>query len=1159
MEEVNELINNCTNEWITQNGVSGRLFTGPNGNSIFLPAAGLRDGSELYGAGSYGEYWSSSLTDDPYYAWYLGFGSVDSNMDSYYRYCGQSVRPVCRFTPTVTTSIASSITTTGATLNGNITSDGGVTVTDRGFIYGTSESNLIHTVQSGSGTGTFSKTITGLTSVTTYYFKAYATNSEGTVYGEVRSFTTPTGGMGEHYYVDLGLPSGTCWATCNVGAASPEEYGNYYAWGETSTKTTYTEDNYTYSGNPTTLPSSADAATVNWGSGWRMPTQTEMNELFNNCTHVWTTQNGVYGFLFTSNINGNSIFLPGASDNALCTGCGMYWSSSLGTNSAVSLMVASEDYLFISDLFIARYYGLSVRPVCSNCGSSVATPTVTTVTASSITSTGATLSGNITTDGGAAVTSRGFLYGTNSSNLTQTVQSGSGTGSFAKALTGLTSGTTYYYKAYATNAIGTSYGEVKQFTTSSPSMPTVQTNNATSVSMTGATLNGNVTSDGGATVTDRGFLCGQSIMGFMITSQTVQCGSGTGPFTTNLTDLAAGITYCYKAYATNSEGTEYGEVMSFTTESSKPVVITYSASNINTAGATLSGNVTSGGGATVTDRGFIYGTNSSNLTQTVQSGNGTGNFTKVLTALTSGTTYYYKAYATNSVGTAYGENTGAATGTLNGHEWVELGLPSGLLWSTTNIGAENPEDYGNYYAWGETATKETYTWDTYSLCNGTSNTITKYCNDPNFGDNGFTDSLTILETTDDAAATNWGSGWRMPTQTEMQELIHNCTHEWTTRNGVNGRLFTGPNGNTIFLPAAGFRYRTSLHEAGYYGLYWSSSLVTGSLINAWGLFFDSDNCGSGNYNYRYYGRPVRPVCESPNPNATSYTVTFDANGGTGTMQPQTFSEGEAQNLTTNTFTKENYTFAGWNTAADGSGAAYTDGQSITISENVTLYAQWEESRFGSFTDTRDGNTYSTVRIGTQTWMADNLRYEGNIPLGSTTSTTTAYRYYPNNNSSNVAIYGYLYNWPAAMNGESASDTNPSGVRGICPNDWHLPSDAEWTQLTDYLSSRSEYQCDGMAENIAKSLASITGWNSSTNTCAVGNNPSDNNSTGFGALPAGFYNGHYINFGHGASFWCTSERSSSDADYRFFVSTSSTVNTDNNSNKGLGWSVRCVKD
>ena len=277
------------------------------------------------------------------------------------------------------------------------------------------------------------------------------------------------------------------------------------------------------------------------------------------------------------------------------------------------------------------------------------------------------------------------------------------------------------------------------------------------------------------------------------------------------------------------------------------------------------------------------------------------------------------------------------------------------------------------------------------------------------------------------------------------------------------------------------------------------------------------------------------------------------------MQPQTFSEGEAQNLTTNTFTKENYTFAGWNTAADGSGAAYTDGQSITISENVTLYAQWEESRFGSFTDTRDGNTYSTVRIGTQTWMADNLRYEGNIPLGSTTSTTTAYRYYPNNNSSNVAIYGYLYNWPAAMNGESASDTNPSGVRGICPNDWHLPSDAEWTQLTDYLSSRSEYQCDGMAENIAKSLASITGWNSSTNTCAVGNNPSDNNSTGFGALPAGFYNGHYINFGHGASFWCTSERSSSDADYRFFVSTSSTVNTDNNSNKGLGWSVRCVKD
>ena len=639
MEEVNELINNCTNEWITQNGVSGRLFTGPNGNSIFLPAAGLRDGSELYGADSYGEYWSSSLTDDPYYAWYLGFGSVDSNMDSYYRYCGQSVRPVCRFTPTVTTSIASSITTTGATLNGNITSDGGVTVTDRGFIYGTSESNLIHTVQSGSGTGTFSKTITGLTSVTTYYFKAYATNSEGTVYGEVRSFTTPTGGMGEHYYVDLGLPSGTCWATCNVGAASPEEYGNYYAWGETSTKTTYTEDNYTYSGNPTTLPSSADAATVNWGSGWRMPTQTEMNELHNNCTHVLTTQNGVYGLLFTSNINGNSIFLPGASDNALCTGC--YWSSSLGTNSAVS-MGASEDYLFISDLFIARYYGLSVRPVCSNCGSSVATPTVTTVTASSITSTGATLSGNITTDGGAAVTSRGFLYGTNYSNLTQTVQSGSGTGSFAKALTGLTSGTTYYYKAYATNSAGTAYGEVRSFTTPS---------------------------------------------------------------------------------------------------------------------------------------------------------------------------------------------------TLNGHDWVDLGLPSGIKWAICNVGAYSPEEYGDYYAWGETSTKATYTEDNYS-----------YSGNP-----------TTLPSSADAATANWGSGWRMPTYDELNELKNNCIVTWTTLNGVNGRLFTGPNGNSIFLPAAGYRYDSELYHAGSDGICWSSSLYTGGPDCAWDLGFGSDDYGMY-YGGRFCGLSVRPVC-----------------------------------------------------------------------------------------------------------------------------------------------------------------------------------------------------------------------------------------------------------------------------------------------------------
>ncbi|MBQ3831791.1 MAG: hypothetical protein II815_01285, partial [Bacteroidales bacterium] len=143
-------------------------------------------------------------------------------------------------------------------------------------------------------------------------------------------------------------------------------------------------------------------------------------------------------------------------------------------------------------------------------------------------------------------------------------------------LTGLAHSTTYYYKAYATNAIGTNYGEVKQFTTSSPSMPTVQTNNASSITSSGATLNGNVTADGGATVTVRGFVYGTSASDL---SQNVQSGSGTGNFTKALTGLTRSTTYCYKAYATNSAGTAYGEVKTFTTISDGKIDALYSVSS----------------------------------------------------------------------------------------------------------------------------------------------------------------------------------------------------------------------------------------------------------------------------------------------------------------------------------------------------------------------------------------------------------------------------------------------------------------------------------------------------------------------------------------------------------------------------------------------------
>ena len=198
------------------------------------------------------------------------------------------------------------------------------------------------------------------------------------------------------------------------------------------------------------------------------------------------------------------------------------------------------------------------------------------------------------------------------------------------------------------------------------------------------------------------------------------------------------------------------------------------------------------------------------------------------------------------------------SGSYNGHDYVDLGLPSGTLWATCNVGANRPEDYGHYFAWGETQPKSDYIWGIYQYCNGSSNTLTKYCTNASYGYNGFTDNLTVLEASDDAATAQWGSGWRMPTQAELQELLSNTANVWTTQNGVNGRLFTATNGNSLFLPAAGYRRATILYKAGTYSYYWSSSLDTGYPDNAWGLYFDSGYCNVGNYS-RFYGQSVRPV------------------------------------------------------------------------------------------------------------------------------------------------------------------------------------------------------------------------------------------------------------------------------------------------------------
>ncbi len=243
-----------------------------------------------------------------------------------------------------------------------------------------------------------------------------------------------------------------------------------------------------------------------------------------------------------------------------------------------------------------------------------------------------------------------------------------------------------------------------------------------------------------------------------------------------------------------------------------------------------------------------------------------GTFTSSLSGLHPNTTYYVRAYATNAVGTSYGEQitfktTASQTET---HEYVDLGLPSGTLWATTNVGAELPADYGDYFAWGETVPKSAYNWSTYKWCNGSSTTMTKYCTRSL---DGTVDNKTRLESSDDAATANWGGNWCMPTIEQQEELMNpsytTCT--WITMTNstfetVNGyKIVSKSNGNSLFLPIAGHYNNYLLSNTGVYGTYWSSTLYSGHSDNAYFGFYNSTYYFARRFDYRYTGMSVRPV------------------------------------------------------------------------------------------------------------------------------------------------------------------------------------------------------------------------------------------------------------------------------------------------------------
>lgn len=331
-------------------------------------------------------------------------------------------------------------------------------------------------------------------------------------------------------------------------------------------------------------------------------------------------------------------------------------------------------------------------------------------------------------------------------------------------------------------------------------------------------------------------------------------------FTVTFRNLEPATEYKYRSFVTYGGITYYGnKYNSFTTKSVVGITSTGEASEIRRTSVVLSAAVQTEGVDAREDIyvGLAWATSKEAICAggefesrgiSVQ-GVENGVFSVSLNSLSEGTTYYYASFTEvgdvlvlSSVKEFTTDVLRLETGA------VDLGLS--VKWAGCNVGAESPEDYGDYFAWGETTTKSSYTGG---------NSVTYGLSTSELESRGIIGSDGNLTAEYDAATANWGSPWRMPTLAEVEELIDDCTWEWTSVNGVNGRLVTGPNGNSIFLPAAGCRGGTSLYGAGSGGNYWSATPY-GNSFSAFYLSFDSDGCG-WYYGSRVYGFAVRPVSE----------------------------------------------------------------------------------------------------------------------------------------------------------------------------------------------------------------------------------------------------------------------------------------------------------
>lgn len=407
----------------------------------------------------------------------------------------------------------------------------------------------------------------------------------------------------------------------------------------------------------------------------------------------------------TTAVCGGTITADGGST---VTDCGVCWSTSfapsLENGEHLSMGNSSENFsgmmtnLTPNNVYYVRAYATNGRGTAygeQKMFSSIdGLPTVTTSNVTDITATSAKCGGNVTDNGGFSVSARGICWNTlgGPTVTDQHTTNGNGNGTFTGNMTGLTAGTTYFVRAYATNSQGTSYGAEQQFT-ALDGVVSITLSGATNITATSATCSAEITNDGGSSVTERG-ICWSTAQYPTSADPHIAIGTGTGSFTASMSSLSPSTTYYVRAYAVNAAGTSYSNQISVTTTDGLPTVTTGTVSNITATTATCGGNVTSDGGFTVTAKGLCWSTAQyPNVSGSHSNeGGGIGPFNGSLTNLQIGTTYYVRAFATNSTGTSYGEQVSFTTG--NGLPTVTTTTPT--LSDTTVITGGNVTSDGGF-------------------------------------------------------------------------------------------------------------------------------------------------------------------------------------------------------------------------------------------------------------------------------------------------------------------------------------------------------------------------------------------------------------------------------------------------------------------------------